>query len=330
MAIVATSLLSLMRKNNKNNKKLPPGPKGIPILGHLLMLGKNPHHDLQAIARKHGPIMHMRFGLVPIIVVSSPEAAELFLKTHDLAFASRPPHQAAKYVSWDQRNLSFGAYGSYWRNMRKLCTLELLSALRISSFQPMRREELRLLVESLEKSARGGGASVDLSARVSSLAVDMSCRMVFGKKYEDKEIDERGFKEVIQEGMKLAAVPNLGDYFPFLGVLDLQGLTRRLKAVARVFDEFFEKVIEEHVREGEDDGKNKDIVDTMMSLMRSGEYEFQFDRRHVKAIMLVPTILLFLDFSCFFRLTVGVNVYDQKSQIQILRGSVFKFHVNNL
>lgn len=289
MAIVATSLLlPLMRKNNK---KLPPGPKGIPILGHLLMLGMNPHHDLQAIARKHGSIMHMRFGLVPIIVVSSPEAAELFLKTHDLAFASRPPHQAAKYVSWDQRNLSFGAYGPYWRNMRKLCTLELLSALRISSFQPMRREELRLLVDSLEKST--SGAAVDLSARVSSLAVDMSCRMVFGKKYEDKEIDERGFKEVIQEGMKLAAVPNLGDYFPFLGVLDLQGLTRRLKAVARVFDDFFEKVIEEHVREGEDGGKNKDIVDTMMSLMRSGEYEFQFDRRHVKAIMLVPFFSFF-------------------------------------
>lgn len=284
IVVVAGSLFSLATRRRKKNERLPPGPKGVPVLGHLHMLGKNPHQDLYRIAKDHGPIMYMRFGFVPNIVVSSPEAAELFLKTHDLVFASRPPHQAAKYLSWDQRNLSFGAYGPYWRNMRKLCTLELLSILKINSYQPMRREELGLFVESLKEAAKERVA-VDLSVKVSSLTAEMSCRMVFGKKYDDKDIDERGFKGVINEGMKLAALPNLGDYFPFLGVLDLQGLTKRMRALAKVFDDFFEKVIDDHVRAG-DHGQTKDIVDTMMSLMQSGEYQFQFDRRHVKAIML--------------------------------------------
>ncbi|GFP97530.1 cytochrome p450 cyp736a12 [Phtheirospermum japonicum] len=282
IALLSTLLYTLTSK--KKNKKLPPGPKGVPILGHLHMLGKNPHQDLHKLSKQHGPVMYMQFGFVPNIVVSSPKAAELFLKTHDLFFASRPPHQAAKYLSWDQRNLSFGSYGPYWRNMRKLCTLELLSNLKINSFQPMRKEELALFIESLKESARES-VPVDLSAKISSLAAEMSCRMVFGKKYEDKDIDERGFKSVIQEGLRLAAVPNLGDYFPFLGILDLQGLTRKMKALAKVFDDFFEKVIDDHVREG-DHGRIKDIVDTMMSIMRSGETEFEFDRRHVKAIML--------------------------------------------
>ncbi|KAH6835149.1 hypothetical protein C2S53_003634 [Perilla frutescens var. hirtella] len=282
--ILAGSLFSLATRKKKKSERLPPGPKGIPILGHLHMMGKNPHQDLHRIAKEHGPIVYMRFGFVPNIIVSSPEAAELFLKTYDLVFAGRPPHQAAKYLSWDQRNLSFGTYGPYWRNMRKLCTLELLSIIKINSFQPMRREELGLFVDSLKESAKERVA-VDLSAKVSSLTAEMSCRMVFGKKYDDKDIDERGFKAVIHEGMKLAALPNLGDYFPFLGILDLQGFTRRMKALAKVFDDFFEKVIDDHVRAG-DHGQTKDIVDTMMSLMESGEYEFQFDRRHVKAIML--------------------------------------------
>lgn len=69
--------------------KLPPGPRGLPILGSLLVLGKNPHHDLHKLAQKYGPIMHLRLGFVPVIVVTSAEAAELFLKTHDLLFASR-------------------------------------------------------------------------------------------------------------------------------------------------------------------------------------------------------------------------------------------------
>ncbi|KAL1567914.1 cytochrome P450 71AU50-like [Salvia divinorum] len=282
IAILAGSLASLA---TGRKKKMPPGPKGIPILGHLHMLGKHPHQDLHRIAKHHGPIMYMQFGFVPNIVVSSPQAAELFLKTHDLVFASRPPHQAAKYLSWEQRNLIFGAYGPYWRNMRKLCTLELLSTLKISSFRSMRREELGLFVESFKESSKLHVA-VDLSAKVSSLTAEMSCRMVFGKKYDDKDLDDRGFKTVIQEMMKLVAAPNLGDYFPFLGVLDLQGLKRKTKALAKVFDDFFEKVMDDHVRAGDRSDQAKDIVDTMMSIMQSGESEFQFDRRHIKAIML--------------------------------------------
>ncbi|KAL1568000.1 cytochrome P450 71AU50-like isoform X1 [Salvia divinorum] len=282
MAILAGSLALLA---TRRKKKLPPGPIGIPILGHLHMLGENPHQNLQRIARDHGPIMYMRFGFAPIIVVSSPQAAELFLKTHDLVFATRPPHQAAKYLSWDQRNLVFGAYSPYWRNMRKLCTIEVLSTLKVNSFRPMRREELALFVESLKEASRLH-ISVDLSEKVPSLTAEMSCRTVFGKKYNDKDIDERGFKAVIQEAMKLLSVPNLGDYFPFLRVLDLQGLTRKMKALAKVFDDFFERVIEEHVQAGDRPEQAKDIVDTMMSIMQSGECEFQFDRSHVKAIML--------------------------------------------
>ncbi|XP_042039991.1 cytochrome P450 71AU50-like [Salvia splendens] len=282
VAVLAGSLASLAMRRKK---KLPPGPKGIPILGNLHMLGENPHHDLQRIAKDHGPIMYMRFGFAPIIVVSSPEAAELFLKTHDLVFASRPPQQGFRYLSWGQRNLAFGAYGSYWQNMSKLCTVELLSTLKISSFRSMRREELGLFVESLNEASRLHVA-VDLSAKVVSLTAEMSCRMMFGKKYNDKDIDERGFKGVVQEVMTLVAAPNLGDYFPFLGVLDLQGLTRKLKAIAKVFDVFFEKIIEDHVRSGGRPEQAKDIVDTMMSIMQSGESEFQFDRRNIKAIML--------------------------------------------
>ncbi|XP_073126045.1 cytochrome P450 71AU50-like [Henckelia pumila] len=286
MTIVACISAPLLHMYTKKKKKLPPGPKGLPILGHLHMIGKNPHQDLETIAKQHGPIMYLQFGFVSNIVVSSAKAAELFLKTYDLVFASRPPHEAAKYMSWDQKNLSFGKYGAYWRNMRKLCTLELLSNLKINSFQPMRREELGLFIEAVkEESRRSGAVAVDLSAMVSSLTAEMSCRMVFGKKYEDKDIDERGFKVVIQEGMKLAALPNLGDYFPLLGILDLQGLTKRMRAVAKVFDDFFERVIDDHVKAG-DRGQVKDIVDTMMSIMESGDTEFQFDRGHVKAMML--------------------------------------------
>jgi len=70
-------------------------------------------------------------------------------------------------------------------------------------------------------------------------------------------------------------------------VFDLQGVVRRMKELSKIFDEFFERVIDEHVQDSKKEKQTKDIVDTMMNIMQSGESEFQFDRRHVKAILLV-------------------------------------------
>jgi len=222
---------------------------------------------------------------VPGIVVSSPQAAEQFFKAHDLVFASRPPLEASKYISYEQKNLTMSPYGSYWRNIRKMCTLELLSNHKINSFKSMRKEELDLLIEFIREGARDCVA-VDLSAKVSSLSADMSCRLVFGKKYMDKDLDEKGFKAVIHEGMQLVAAPNLGDYIPCLAPLDLQGLTRRMKAVSKIFDDFFEKIIDEHVQ-SKDENKTKDFVDVMLSFMGSEESEYRIERSNIKAIILV-------------------------------------------
>ncbi|XP_048128232.1 cytochrome P450 71AU50-like [Rhodamnia argentea] len=285
IASIAHLLLRALLWKTQSKKKLPPGPRGFPILGNLLLLGQNPHHDLHRLAKKYGPLMYLRLGFVPTIVVSSPEMAEQFLKTHDLVFASRPINEASKYISYEQRNLVFAPYGLYWRNIRKMCTLELLSNAKINSFKSMRREEVGLLVNSL-KDASLGRMAIDLSAMISSLSADMSCRMVFGKKYMFKEFDERGFKAVIQEGMVLTATPNIGDFIPYLARFDLQGLTKRMKAVSRVLDGFFEKIIDEHMESKKEEGESKDFVDVMLGIMGLNEGEYHIDRPHIKAIIL--------------------------------------------
>ncbi|EYU24035.1 hypothetical protein ABFS82_12G008000 [Erythranthe guttata] len=277
-------LLQQLLKNLSMKKKSPPSPFGLPIIGHLHLLGKNPHQDLHRLARKHGPIMGFRLGFVPAVVVSSPAAAELILKTHDAVFASRPKIIAVDSVSYEQRNLVFAAHGPYWRNMRRLCTSELLNAARIAQFQAARRAEVRLLVTSL-KSAAELGEIVDLSARVTGLSADMNCVMVFGRKYDDSDLGEMGFKSVFMETAEISAKFNLADYFPFIGALDLQGLNSRIKELGKVFDGFLEKIIDDHLQEKPEKKETKDFVDTMMAVMNSGEAGFEFDRRHVKAVL---------------------------------------------
>ncbi|KAG8373319.1 hypothetical protein BUALT_Bualt11G0011600 [Buddleja alternifolia] len=85
----------------------------------------------------------------------------------------------------------------------------------------MRREEICIFVESIKQDAREG-VSIDLSTKISSSTAEMSCRMVFGRKYKDKDFNEKGFKHVLKEVMKLFVAPNLGEYFPVLQKFDLQ------------------------------------------------------------------------------------------------------------
>ncbi|KAF8378472.1 hypothetical protein HHK36_029813 [Tetracentron sinense] len=204
-------------QRSAKHRRLPPGPRGLPIIGHIHMLGQLPHRSLHRLAKKYGPIMYLRLGLVPTVVVSSPQAAELFLKTHDTIFANRPENQASKYLSYGRKGLAFAEYGPYWRNIRKLCTLRLLSSSKIDSFKGMRREEVALLIQSLKDAAKDR-AVVDISAKVGNLIEDMTHRMLFGHS-RDEGCE---FKPVIQEALNLVGTFNIADYIPYVGALDLQ------------------------------------------------------------------------------------------------------------
>ncbi|KAH6771704.1 hypothetical protein C2S51_010108 [Perilla frutescens var. frutescens] len=278
-ALSLIMFLSLLRQL-LTNKNLPPAPIALPIIGHLHLLGKNLHHDLHRLAGKHGPIIFLRLGSVPAVVVSSDAGAELVLKTHDLVFSGRPNSQASIHLGYDRKNILFASYGAYWRNMRKLCTLNLLSSHKINEFRPVRREVIGDMVGFLRRASEKREI-VDVSAVVSGVSGDMNCLMVFGRKYVDK-----GFKAVIDEALHVAALPNLGDYFPFIAALDLQGLNRRMKELSRIFDGFLERIIDDHLQKKEEEKKNRDFVDTMLAVMDAGEAGFEFDRRHVKAVLL--------------------------------------------
>ncbi|TQD90617.1 hypothetical protein C1H46_023764 [Malus baccata] len=283
-------ILTTAFQRPKHRKQLP-GPWALPIIGNFHMLGNHPHHTLQHLAKQYGPIMSMRLGLVPTIVVSSPKAAELFLKTHDTVFSSRPKLQAAEDISYGAKGIAFTEYGPYWRHVRKLCTMQLLCPSKIEDFAPLRREEVGLLVQSLKKASEAGEV-VNLSEKVGELVEDITYRMVLGSKSDDMF----DIKTIIRDVMSVLALFNIGDYVPFLRPLDIQGLTKRNKRISKIVDQLFEKIIWEHEQVSKSEQvqghhHHKDFVDVVLSLIPqplnpNDEQGYRIERTDVKAILL--------------------------------------------
>ncbi|KAK7291447.1 hypothetical protein RIF29_06593 [Crotalaria pallida] len=260
----------------KNSVKLlPPGPKALPII---------------ALAAKYGPIMSLKLGQIPTIVVSSPEKAELFLKTHDTIFASRPKLKATETISYGGKGLVFSKYGAYWRNVRKLVTVELLSASKVEMFAPLRRAELGLLVKSLEK-ASASHEVVDVSELAMELIENVTYKMVLGRNKDDRF----NLKGLIHEYSYLLGAFNLADYVPWLEVFDFQGLARRMNKVSKELDHVLEMIIKDHEQPSNNEEKGPDkkkvFVDTLLSLMHQpmdphDEHQHIIDRTNIKAIII--------------------------------------------
>lgn len=120
-------------------------------------------------------------------------------------------------LSYGIKGMAFTEYGSYWRTVRKWCTLHLLSSSKVEYFAPLRKAELRSLVESIKKAAVND-LTVDLSGMVGELIIEISCKIIFGR----SEDDRFNLKQLIDDVMHLMGNFNLSDYVPSLAPLDLQ------------------------------------------------------------------------------------------------------------
>ena len=133
--------------------KLPPGPATLPLLGNLHQLGPLPHRALRDLARVHGPVMRLRLrlGRSPAVVLSSAAAAWEALRGHDLDLCTRPASPGTRRLTYDLKNVAFAPYGAYWREARKLLTVDLLNARRVRAAWRARRYQAARLASTLRR-----------------------------------------------------------------------------------------------------------------------------------------------------------------------------------
>ncbi|KAK6158808.1 hypothetical protein DH2020_006122 [Rehmannia glutinosa] len=136
------------------------------------------------MANRYGAVLHLQLGEASTVVISSREAAKEVLKIQDPACADRPESIGSKIIWYNYTDIVFSPYNEYWRQMRKICILELLSAKNVRSFGSIRQDEVCRLIKSLQSSS---GQAVNLTDRIFAFTSSITSRAAFGEVMRDRE-----------------------------------------------------------------------------------------------------------------------------------------------
>ncbi|KAK1319769.1 Cytochrome P450 71A25 [Acorus calamus] len=319
--------LFLLKRSLTKKPNLPPSPLKLPIIGHLHLIGPSPHQSLHDLSKKYGPLMYLQLGQVPTLVVSSPEYAQEILKTQDRVFASRPALKVPQLLLYGARDITFSPYGEFWRQVRKITTVHLLSSKRVKSYRVVREESVALMIQSI----RNASGLVNLSDILYAFTTSIIARVTFGKEFLRPGVTKR-IHGLVNENMKLMSGLHLEDCFPGHNWLDFfTGLSGRISKNFHGWDSLFEEAIEDHIRaEGTvvDKGE-RDFVDVLLGLQmdENTKDDVSLTREDMKAILEdmfaagTDTIFILLEWA-MAELIKNPNAMNKAKEeiIQIMKG----------
>ncbi|KAF3781545.1 Geraniol 8-hydroxylase [Nymphaea thermarum] len=245
---------------------LPPGPMGLPIIGSLLDLGRKPNESLFELSRRYGPIMSLRLGSRTTIVVSTAMAAEEVLQKHDQAFAGRTVVDAVRTPGHVEGSLVWNQQGPKWRELRRICNMEMFASRRLDASRGRREQKMRALIDHIG-AACAEGRPVDIGKCAFATTLNLVSNSIFSQDVVELGSESAGeFKSLVWDILEAAGTPNLADYFPALRVVDPQGVRRRItvsfQRLHAFFDEMIDRRLESYAAKGQK--KDQDFLDALL------------------------------------------------------------------
>lgn len=275
---VPALLLFRRRRKSNLNCRLPPGPPGWPIFGNMFDLGAMPHRTLAGLRQKYGAVVWLRFGARNSMAILSAEAATEFFKHHDLSFAERTVTETMRAHDYHEGSLALAPYGSYWRVLRRLVTVDMLVAKRINDSEGIRRrcvDNMLLWIEEearkLEDSARG----LQVARFVFLMTFNMLGNFMLSRDLLDPQSKEGSeFFTAMVSLMEWSGHKNVADYFPWLRRFDPQGLKRNMERDLGKAMEIASKFVKERMKDRHAGGeKKKDFLDVLLEFEGNGKDE---------------------------------------------------------
>ncbi|OAY34798.1 cytochrome P450 CYP82D47 [Manihot esculenta] len=322
------------RKYSSKGQPLPPQvPGALPIIGHLHQLGaRKPFaRILGDIADKHGPIFSIKLGIHRTVVVSNQHILKEFFTTNDKFLASRPSNRLAKYLAYNGAAFGFTPYNSYWRDVRKLAMVEVLSVQRLKLFKDVRTSEVSHLVNDLFKKFKENKSNpikVNIGELLAHLVLNIMTRMVAGKRYfegDNNGHDEKGrpIGQVMRDVMYAAGAFVPSDMIPFLGWTDFFGPVKTMKKVSKELDSILEVWVQEHELRRLNGGAqtNRDFIDVLLNSVKD-DSTFGHSREIVIKATIQTLIFAGFDTTALTMTWMLANLLNNRRELELAQEEI--------
>ncbi|MFS7992772.1 putative cytochrome P450 [Helianthus anomalus] len=135
--------------------------------------------------------------------------------------------------------LGFSPYGDYRRQRRKMVMLKVLSQHKVEMLEHLRVSELRSSIKSIydvwlknKESGNSGMVKVDMSHWFGELVLNITVRIISGKRFSPNDKEGVRFQVVIRKYFDLFGAFVASDYIPFLKFFDVGGYKKRMTKTA--------------------------------------------------------------------------------------------------
>ncbi|KAJ7670072.1 cytochrome P450 [Mycena polygramma] len=205
------SLLLILRKRRRASK-LPPGPPGLPIIGHLLRM---PSTDAAFVfhewSKIYGDVMRLEVLGQVMIILDSYEAAVDLLDKRGLIYSDRPAFTLYQLFGWEAA-LAFLPYGKQFTRHRAMHQA-YLGRHKAEDFKSIQTQEARSFVHNVIKSSPD-----KYEACMSRFAVGIITQIVAGHRITSDDDPYLHISHNIREVTSQSGTPGGSpiDFFPIL------------------------------------------------------------------------------------------------------------------
>lgn len=245
------------------------------------------HITLGNMVKKYGPIFTVRLGVHQTLIINSWEIAKECFTVNDKSFASRPKLVAAEVMGYNYGMIGFSPYGDYWRHVRKIATLEILSNHRLEMLKHVRKFEVKCAMKdtydrwlelnkhNVVEAVMNPALSCEMKKWFGDITLNVVYRIVVGKRFAETEGNER-IRKVLRDLIDLSGEFLISDALPYLRWLDFGGKERAMKKTAKELDQFIQCCLDEHKRKrnlniGQDMHKHDDFMDMLISSVEEAD-----------------------------------------------------------
>ncbi|GLJ37624.1 hypothetical protein SUGI_0764270 [Cryptomeria japonica] len=218
-SLISTFVSLAFLLSSTKEKKYPPSPPRLPLLGNLhhLNKGENLLSTLTDMAKTYGPVMTVWMGPLPVIVLTGQAPIWEALVNQAVNFSGRHLFYSRQFITASYRTIFSSPYNEHWIKLRKLLHNNVLSPAHVELQSSSHQASVNKLINNLEKEMEENNGVVRPLHALKMMAMSFIAPLCFGLDFQDDNFLSK-LEEFIAEDISLA---KRGDTF-----LDLFPLSR--------------------------------------------------------------------------------------------------------